>query len=220
MENQRLFDTELNKLNQRVIRMCTGVHRQVSDAITAMKNINISQAKEVISRDNDIDTLDVKIDRLCQKIFALQQPVASDLRFIMSALKVNNDLERVGDHAVSIAKKVHALEDTPHMTARLGLDQVGDKLVILSGKVLELVTSRDLSFTVWIYDAAFRIEEECRTLSDRILQEMIQKSDVVVVATNILAILNHMERIAGYFTNVAESVTFVVEGVIVKHRRN
>ena len=71
-----------------------------------LENMIFILARKVVSNDSEIDTLDVKIDRLCQKIFALQQPVASDLRYILSALKINNDLERVGDHAVNIAKRI------------------------------------------------------------------------------------------------------------------
>jgi phosphate transport system protein len=220
MENQRIFDFELNKLNQKVIQMCSRVNQQVSDAITALKENDLSLAKEVIVRDYDINTLDVKIDKLCQKIFALQQPVASDLRFIMSALKINNDLERMGDHAVSIAKRVTALEDFPQMISGLGVDKVGDQLVLLSADMLDLVSTHSLNRNNEIYQRVTQIKEECKAISEDILMEMLQKSDVVVIAANILGILNHMERIAGYSSNIAESITFVVEGEIVKHRNS
>jgi phosphate transport system protein len=220
MENQRIFDFELNKLNQRVIQMCSRVNQQVSDAIIALKENNLSMAREVIDRDNDIDSLDIKIDKLCQKIFALQQPVASDLRYIMSALKINNELERVGDHAVSIAKRIAALEDFPQMISLLNVDKIGDQVILLSADVLELIRTQDLKWCDVIYQRAAQLKEECKDISGIILAEMIQKSDVVVIAANILGILNHFERIAGYATNITESITFVVEGEIIKHRRN
>mgnify|MGYP003586733898 FL=1 len=111
MENTRIFDQELEKLERKVVQMCSQVNQQINDALTALRDYDLKLAKKVINDDNDIDTLDVKIDKLCQKIFALQQPVASDLRYILSALKINNDLERVGDHAVSIAKHIKPLQD-------------------------------------------------------------------------------------------------------------
>ena len=116
MEN-RIFDSELEKLSKKVIQMCTQVNQQVNDALIALKEYDLKLAKQVVKNDNETDTLDVKIDRLCQKIFALQQPVASDLRYILSALKINNDLERVGDHAVNIAKRIEPLEDYRQLIA-------------------------------------------------------------------------------------------------------
>jgi phosphate transport system protein len=220
METHRIFDTELNKLNHKVIQMCSQVIQQVKDAVTALKENNLILAKEVIAKDNDIDSLDIKIDKLCQKIFVLQQPVATDLRFIMSALKINNDLERVGDHAVSIAKKIAPLEDFHQMISSLGVDSMSDQVVQLFTEILGLVMNRDISRNNEIYSAAAGIKEECRVIAGKILIEMMEKSDVVVIASNILGILNHLERIAGYATNITESIAFVVEGEIIKHRRN
>jgi phosphate transport system protein len=220
MENYRIFDTELNKLNHKVIQMCSQVIQQVTDAVSALKENNLILAKEVIARDNDIDSLDIKIDKLCQKIFVLQQPVATDLRFIMSALKINNDLERVGDHAVSIAKRIAPLEDFHKMISTLGVDKVANQVVMLFSEILELVRNRDVSRDNEVFKQAAEIKEECRAIAGKILVEMMEKSDVVVIASNILGILNHLERIAGYATNITESITFVVEGEIIKHRRN
>jgi len=220
MENKRIFDIELEKLNQKIIQMCSQVNKQVKDAIAALKENNLDLARAVIIIDNDINSLEIKIDKLCQKIFALQQPVASDLRFIMSALKINNDLERIGDHAVSIAKRISALEDFPELVPSLGVSQVGDKVHELFEIMLELVHNRNLNLNDEIFRQAASVKEECRTVSDKILAEMMQKTEVIAVATILLEILNHTERIAGYITNIAESITFVVEGEIIKHRKN
>jgi len=219
MEN-RIFDSELEKLSQKVIKMCSQVNQQVNDSLKALKEYDLKLARQVVKNDNETDTLDVKIDRLCQKIFALQQPVASDLRYILSALKINNDLERVGDHAVNIAKRIAPLEDYRQLVTDLGVDQVGDEISLLFSDVLDLVKSHDLEYCQKIYQHSASVKEGCRTITERILNEMMEKSEVVVVASNILIIVNLIERIASYSNNIAESITFVVEGEIVKHRKN
>lgn len=218
MEN-KIFSSELEKLTHKVVQMCSQVNQQVNDALTSLKYYDIQLAKKVISNDNEIDTLDVKIDKLCQKIFALQHPVASDLRYILSALKINNDLERVGDHAVNIAKRIAPLEDYRTLVSELGVDQVGDETSLLFADVLSLVESHDLKYCRKIYNRSATLKEGCEAIAEKILNEMMHKSEVVVVASNILIIVNLIERIASYSNNIAESITFVVEGEIVKHKK-
>jgi phosphate transport system protein len=219
METYRIFDLELEKLSQKVIQMCSQVNQQVIDSLSALKNYDLKLAKKIVINDNDIDTLDIKIDKLCQKIFALQQPVARDLRYILSALKINNDLERVGDHAVNIAKRISPLEDYRILVTDLGVDLVGDQTLLLFADVLNLVKTHDLKFCPEIYQRSAAVKDGCRIIADKILNEMMQKSEVVVVASNILIIVNLIERIASYSNNIAESITFVEEGEIVKHRK-
>jgi phosphate transport system protein len=220
MEPYRIFDSELEKLATKVVQMCSQVNQQVNDALTALNEYDLKLAKKVIGNDNEIDTLDVKIDKLCQKIFALQQPVASDLRYILSALKINNDLERVGDHAVNIAKRIEPLEDYRQLVADLGIENVGKETSILFSDVLSLVKTHDLKYCKEIYRQSAKLKADCHAIAGEILNEMMQKSEVVVVASNILIIVNLIERIAGYSNNIAESITFVVEGEIVKHKKN
>ena len=220
MENYRIFDSELEKLSHKVIQMCSQVNQQLIDVIKAMKTSDIALARTVISNDEFINNLDVKIDKLCQKIFALQQPVASDLRYIISALKINNDLERIGDHAVNIAKRIEPLQDYKQLVEEFGIDIIGEKTTILFSDVVELVKTHDLTYAIKIMNKAETIKEECEDIASRILGEMMHQSEVVVVAANILIITNLFERITSYSTNIAESITFVVDGEIVKHRKH
>jgi len=220
MENYRIFDSELEKLTHKVIQMCSQVNQQLIDVIKALKTSDIALARTVISNDEFINNLDVKIDKLCQKIFALQQPVASDLRYIISALKINNDLERVGDHAVNIAKRIEPLQDYKQLVEDFGIDIIGEKTTILFSDVVELVKTHDLTYAIKIMNQAETIKEECEDISTRILGEMMHQSEVVVVAANILIINNLLERITSYSTNIAESISFVVNGEIVKHKKH
>ena len=218
MEN-RIFDTELKKLARKVVLMCSRVNDQVNDALTALEKYDLKLAKKVINKDKKIDTLDVKIDKLCQTIFALQQPFASDLRYILSALKINNDLERVGDQAVNIAKRIAPLEDYRPLISEWRVDKVGQETSLLFADVLSLVESHDLEFCQKIYSRSATLKEGCEELAQKLLSEMVHKPEVVIVASNLLIIVNLIERIAGYSNNIAESITFVVEGEIVKHKK-
>lgn len=220
MENYRIFDSELEKLSHKVIQMCSQVNQQLVDVVIALQTTDLALAKKVINNDEYINNLDVKIDKLCQKIFALQQPVASDLRYILSALKINNDLERIGDHAVNIAKRIEPLSDYTDLVEELGIDLLGDKITELFSDVLEVVKTHDLTYAEKIYVKVTGIKEECKKIAGKILGEMMHQSEVVVVAANVLIIINLFERIASYSTNLAESITFVVEGEIVKHKRH
>ena len=220
MENYRIFDSELEKLAHKVVQMCSQVNQQLIDVILAMKTSDITLARTVISNDEFINNLDVKIDKLCQKIFALQQPVASDLRYIISALKINNDLERIGDHAVNIAKRIEPLQDYKQLIEEFGINVIAEKTKLLFSDVLELVRTHDLTYAVKIMNKAEAIKEECEDIASRILGEMMHQSEVVVVAANILIITNLFERVTSYSTNIAESITFVVDGEIVKHRKH
>jgi len=220
MENYRIFDSELEKLAHKLIQMCAQVNQQLIDVTLALKTSDITLARTVISNDEFINNLDVKIDKLCQKIFALQQPVASDLRYIISALKINNDLERIGDHAVNIAKRIEPLQDYKQLVEEFEINLIGEKTKAIFADVVELVKTHDLTFAVKISNKAEAIKEECEDIASRILTEMMHQSEVVVVAANILIITNLFERITSYSTNIAESITFVVDGEIVKHKKH
>ena len=219
MEQHRIFDTELEKLTKRVTQMSELVNQQVANTLHALINNDIELASQIIENDTLVDKLDVKIDKLCQNIFALQQPVASDLRFILSSLKINNDLERTGDHAVSIAKRIDAIAEYPEILEELGLNEVCISTTLLFKDVVNLVKTHNIVLSNDIYGNAASIKDKCHEISSKILEEMMQKSEVIIVATNIMVIVNLIERIASYSTNIAESIVFVVDGKIVKHKK-
>ncbi len=219
MEKHRIFDNELEKLNYRVVKMSHLVEEQVSNAVLALNTCNVELAKQVIDTDHKVDKQDVKIDKLCQKIFALQQPVATDLRYIISSLKINNDLERIGDHAVNIAKRIDTLCEFTNFSKELGLDEVANQTVMLYKDVDQLIKTHNLILATDIFLNAKVIKQSCQQISEKIIEEMMQQKEIIVVATNIMIIVNLIERIAAYSTNVAESIIFVVEGKIVKHRK-
>lgn len=216
---ERHFEQELEKLRRRILKMAGLVDAQVHDVMQALISCDTELAKKVIENDEQLDALDVKIDKLCQRIFALTQPVATDLRMIMAGLKMNNDLERIGDLAVSIARKIDGLSDYQQIIEELHVDELARSTEKMIKDMVQLMNSRQMVLVRDIFDESEEIREKIREISKRIIEKMVQKTDVVVVATNLMIILTHIERMAGYGDNMAESVVFLTEGRMIKHSR-
>jgi phosphate transport system protein len=216
---ERHFELELEKLKKRILKMGNLVASQVHQTMVALVNCDVEAAEEIIETENAVDELDVKIDKLCQRIFALTQPVASDLRLIMASLRINNDLERMGDHAVNIATKIEGLSDYKDIVKELRISELAESTDTLVRDVIAILNSRNVVFIRDIYSDTEVIREKIQAISERIIEQMTQKSDVVVVATNLMIILGQIDRIAGYSLNIAESIYFLVEGKLVKHSK-
>ena len=129
----RSFEDDLDKLRTRLIRMGSLVEEQVELAFRALLEGNAELAKFIIGRDDKVDKLDIKIDKQCQRIFALQQPVASDLRLLLAAIKINNELERIGDMATEIAKSIADDPNIHVLVKDLSIDK-NDKCSVYYGK--------------------------------------------------------------------------------------
>lgn len=216
---ERHFEQELEKLNKRILKMGNLVYDQVHNALESLLTCNIELAQQVVDKDNKVDKLDVKIDKLCQRIFALQQPVATDLRLIMSALKMNNDLERLGDLAVNISSKIEGVSEYREILTELHVDELANMADLIVKDVINILNTRNTTFVKDIFASANAIETKIQAISGRILDEMMHKTEVIVVATNLMIILTQIDRIAGYSTNIAESVVFIVEGRMIKHKK-
>ncbi|MGA2824345.1 MAG: phosphate signaling complex protein PhoU, partial [Bacteroidales bacterium] len=212
---ERHFELELEKLKKRILKMGFLVASQIHQTMVALVNCDVESAKEIIETDNAVDELDVKIDKLCQRIFALTQPVATDLRLIMASLKINNDLERMGDHAVEIAKRIEGLSDYKDIVVELKIDELAELTDAIVRDVTTILNSRNIVFIKDIFEDSEVIKDKIQIISEQIIEQMAKKSDVVVVATNLMIILSEIERIAGYSLNIAESIFFLVEGKLV-----
>ncbi len=216
---ERHFELELEKLKKRILKMGNLVASQIHQTMVALINCDLEAAEEIIETENAVDKLDVKIDKLCQRIFALTQPVATDLRLIMASLRMNNDLERMGDHAVNIAKRIEGLGDYKDIVMELNIDDLAGSTDAIVRDVITILNSKNTIFIRDIFKDAEVIKEKIQTISERIIEQMTEKSDVVVVATNLMIILSEIDSISKYSQNIAESVYFIVEGKLVKHTK-
>ena len=216
---ERHFEIELDKLNKRILKMASLVTEQVHDSLQALITCDQEIAKMIIEKDNKVDKMDNKIDKLCQRIFALTQPVATDLRLIMSSLKMNNDLERMGDHAVSIAWKIESLSDYKDIIEGFAISDLAQTIDRILAEMNQLLNTRNVSQVKEVFEMISKAEEQVQSISAKVLEEMMKKTDVIIVATNLMIILSQIERIAAYAGNICESIIFVVEGRLVKHKK-
>lgn len=216
---ERHFELELEKLNKRLIKMGNLVAEQVHNVFDALLRGDAELAHQIIETDSKVDKLDNKIDKLCQRLFALTQPVATDLRLIMSALKINNDLERMGDHAVTVAQKIEGISDYHDIIVDLQIDELVKMTDMIVNDVITILNTKNVAFVKDIFELASAIDEKAQAATAKIMEEMMHKTDVIVVATNLIIILTNIERLAGYSTNIAESIVFIVDGRIMKHKR-
>ena len=173
---------------------------------------------ELIRHDeNKVDKLDIKIDKLCQQIFALGQPVAKDLRFIMASLKISNDIERIGDIAFDITKRAETFSQLPDILEKYQIPEFLKKTRKLFNQTIESYTNSNSELALEIISECRNREEDCKVIFDKIVSEMTKKSDIIVIATDFILITRDFERILRHIENIAESIIFIVDSKIIKH---
>ncbi len=214
---ERHFDQQLDKLKTRVIKMCSLVDEQVDMAIRAVEKEDVALAQQVIERDKKVDKYDLKIEKICQKIFALNQPVASDLRLIMSSLTINNNLERIGDIAVNICENFLLHKRKPSFYDRTKFSAMTivvkemiksaiDSFIGQNAKLAEEVIKND--------DELDRLNRENHSIMINIMKEDKENIEIGVA---FLVMSRQLERMGDHATNIAEDVYFIVEAQLIKH---
>lgn len=213
------FEIELDRLKNVIQKIGVLAEKQVSEAVRALLSEPTSEGKEVKKTEDKIDKLDIKIDEICQSIFALQQPVASDLRFIMSSLQISNEIERIGDLAISIIKKTKNIKDKHDLIALYNIANLARKVELVTVKTNECFLTRDENIINEVFALNNSIKNDCDEAIDNIISEMKSNSKKVVSGTNLILVLKHLERISGHSTNVAEYVYFMINAKIIKHEK-
>lgn len=213
------FEIELEKLKSIIQKMGILAEGQVSEAVKALLSEPIIEGKEVRKTEHKIDKLDVKIDQICQSIFALQQPVASDLRFIMSAIQISNELERIGDLSISTIKRTKNIKDRQNLILKFNLTDIARKIESITIKTNKCFIVREESLIGEIFVFNHSIKKECDDAIQNIINEMKTNSKAVVSGTNLVLVLKHLERISEHCTNIAEYVYFMINAKIIKHEK-
>ena len=215
---ERLLDEHIEKLKSRVIKMCSLVDEQVQLAIKSVEEDDLELAKTVIEKDHKVDKYDTKIDKICQKIFALTQPVAMDLRLIMSSMTINNNLERIGDLAVNIAEYALMIQKKPAFFNETKLNQMFDvSKQMLKDAIDSYITGNEVLAKSVI--EADNILDKMNYDNHQILAGIMkQNPDNVEPGIALLVMSRQLERIGDHCTNIAEDVFFIVEARMVKHK--
>ena len=215
---ERVIDEHIEKLKTRVIKMCSLVDEQVESAIKSVEEENLELAQQVIEKDNKVDKYDNKIDKICQKIFALTQPVAMDLRLIMSSLTINNNLERIGDIAVNIAEYIKMIEKKPAFFKQIKLEE----MFILTKQMLkdsiDAYIAGDEKLAKTVIESDDRLDQLNFDNHKILVEIMKQNPDNIEPGIALLVMSRQLERLGDHCTNIAEDVFFIVEAHMVKHK--
>lgn len=215
----RHLDDELSTLRDLLVEMSLVVDEQIRDAIKAVTRCDLDLAQHVRDRDDEVDAFELKVDHQCERILALHNPVAVDLRLIIFAVKVNTDLERIGDHAKNLAKNTKYLADAPHLIMETDIPEMADmarsvlkdahQAFIKRDRVIaRQVLSRDRQIDSFYLDNFFRIVDNAKVMPEYAEAWM-----------HLVTMSKGIERIADHAKNIAESVIFLVEGTDIRHRR-
>jgi phosphate transport system protein len=215
---ERLLDEHIEKLKTRVIKMCSLVDEQVQSAIKAVEEENLELAKEVIYKDNKVDKYDNKIDKICQKIFALTQPVAMDLRLIMSSLTINNNLERIGDIAVNIAEYINIIKKKPVFFKQTNLEEMFALTKKMLKDSIDAYIAGDEKLAKTVIESDNKLDQLNFDNHKILIDVMKQNPDNIEPGIALLVMSRQLERLGDHCTNIAEDVFFIVEAHLVKHK--
>lgn len=214
----RTFEEDLDKLRTRLIRMGSLVEEQVEFALKALHEGNLELARIVTERDDKVDKLDLKIDKQCQRIFALNQPVASDLRLLLAALKINNELERIGDMASNIAESVLKHPDMVPICKKLELTRLSDSVFVMLKSSIDSFINNDPDLAAHVIPGDNTIQTLQDNAQAALIEVMSKQSEDVAPGAYLLLILRNLGRMADHATNIAENVIFLVQAKLVRHR--
>ena len=209
---------EIDNLKKRLLALGARVEAAVRVATASIEKRDTSLAKKVIEEDEEIDQTEVEIEEECLKNLALHQPVAIDLRFIVAVLKINTDLERIGDLAVNIAERAVFLSDQPKVNISLDLVEMARKSQLMLKKSLDALINLDADLAHEVCASDDEVDAMNRQMYLKIQEAILKNPEQIASLIHLLSASRHLERIADHTTNIAEDVIYMIEGQIVRHR--
>jgi phosphate transport system protein len=214
---ERRFEKELDGLKANLTKMGRLVDEQIDLACHALFQADPGLARQVVHKDEEVDELDMVIDKQCQEIFALSQPVAVDLRLLMAALKINNELERIGDIAVNIAERVEPLAKYNAFLRGTRLAEMTQIARIMVNDSIESFIANNPRLATLVLECDDVVDSLDASNFRQMVNEMQRDHALVEPASHVLILSRHIERLADHATNIAEDVIFLVDAKIVKH---
>lgn len=209
---------EVEKLKHQILELGSLVEEHLQLALRSVEENSEEQARQVIDGDDKIDEREIEVEEECLKILALHQPVAVDLRYLIAVLKINNELERIGDMSVNIAERSLALHQGPRVNAPFDVHKMGERV----GVMLKLSLDSLIRYDEKLAHEVQRIDDEVDQMNrqtyetvKRMIREDINNLESM---THFLSISRNLERIADHAENIAEDVLYMIEGEIVRHK--
>jgi len=211
------FQQELNKLKENLLKMAGLAEQAISNAVEALVQRNTSLAEKTIKEDEKINQMEILIDEWCLKLLALHQPLAADLRFITSAMRINIELERIGDLAVNIAERVISLNQEPQLKPYIDIPRMAEITQAMVKDVLDAFVNGDTNLA----RAVCERDDQVDALNDQVFRElltyMMADPKTITRAVHLIIVSRCLERIADHTTNIAEGVIFMVKALVIKH---
>jgi len=211
------FQQELGKLKEQLLKMGGLAERAISNAIDALVKRDTPLAERTIGEDEKINKMELLIDEWCLKLLALHQPLAADLRFITSAMRINVELERIGDLAVNIAERVVSLNQEPQLKPYIDIPRMAEITKNMVKDVLDAFVNGDAELARGVCER----DDQVDALNDQVFRElityMLADPKTITRAVHLIIVSRYLERIADHATNIAEGVIFMVKALVIKH---
>ncbi len=216
-KTERPFDEELKVLKEKLLEMASRAEEQIATAVRGLKDREEGLACQVLEREEAINLLDIEIDGMGLRLLALRQPLATDLRFITSAMKISSDLERIGDLAVNIAERTLDLLKKPQLKPLIDIPRMAQMAQDMVRDALNAFVEHDDTLARDVCERDDLVDQ----LNDQIFRElltyMMQDPGTIARAVDLILVGRHLERIADHATNIAEDVIYMVKGKTIKH---
>jgi len=216
-KHTRQFDKELWELKKRLLLMASIAEKMIDQTITELAKRDESVAQQVTTQEQELNRLQIEIDEVAMTLLATHQPVASDLRFIFAAAKINGELERIGDLAINITENVHTLLQSPALKPLIDIPRMAAIAREMVNKAVDALVKED----VLLAQTVIMTDDQVDDLRDQIMRELLtyMMSDPRTVerALALILIARHLERIADHATNIAEDVIYMCQGRDVRH---
>ena len=209
---------EIENLKKEILTVGAIAEQSVREATRAIEYRDETLARGVIEKDINLDQMEVEVEENCLKILALHQPVATDLRFIIAVLKINNDLERVGDLAVNIAERALFLVTQPEVNVEFDFTTMAVRTQEMLKKSLDALVNLNTRLAREVCACDDEIDAMNRQMYLIVQEAMNTHPDQVEPLIHLLSASRHLERIADHATNIAEDVIYMIEGKIVRHK--
>jgi len=211
------YEEQLGTLKERLLLMSHHAEQMVADSIHALVERRPSLAQDVIQRDDALDRLEIEVDNLCYEILALEQPVARDLRFIATALKIVRDIERIGDIAVNIAERAAELLQEAELKRLIDLSLMADSAQRILKNSLDAFVNSDAELAEKVIQDDTAIDDVYEQILRELLTYMMEDPRTISRALKLIFIAKHLERVGDHSANIAEMVVFLVRGQDIRH---
>ena len=219
-ESHRHFHDELNELKERLLQMSGKAQDAVHRAVNSVLRRDAELAADVVAEDPEIDALEVAIEESVTNLLALHQPMARDLRLLLATLKISNDLERVGDHAVNIAQSARRLLEYRTIAPEPELVEMARLARDMLAQSLDAFVRSDTALGRSVGGQDDQVDALHRSMFRILITHMAEDPHVIGAAMELFLVSRNLERVADLATNIAEDVVFMVEGKTIKHRSN